>query len=82
MLIKESIENVLSPIVRKAFRYSTQKTLYKYERQIEAEIVPSKLECGRFFLKVVRRTTESTFIVYHKQRSICRFGLLGAKRLC
>ena len=46
MLIEESIENVLSPIVRRASRYSTQKSLYKYERQIEAEIANSKLECG------------------------------------
>lgn len=45
MLIEESIENVLSPIVKKAFRYATQKTLYKYEQQIAEAISKTDLCC-------------------------------------
>lgn len=45
MLIEESIENVLSPIIKKAFRYATQKTLYKYEQQIAEAISQTDLCC-------------------------------------
>lgn len=46
MLIKESIENVLSPIIKKMFHYATSKTLQKYERQIEEAIEQTELNCG------------------------------------
>ena len=45
MLIEESIENVLSPIIKKMFRYATKKTIQKYEQQIAEAISQTALCC-------------------------------------
>ena len=46
MLIKESIENTLSPIIKKMFHYATPRTLQKYEHLIEEAMAQTKLNCG------------------------------------